>query len=59
MNQIFKNNSDPLEILDEYYTFLSNYQTKTKRRGYGSEAINQYIRVAKDFLNHQGCKIYN
>jgi len=58
LNQILQKNSDPLEILDEYYTFLSNYQTK-KKRGYSSEAINQYIRVGKDFLNHQGCKIYN
>lgn len=58
LNQILQKNSDPLEILDEYYTFLSNYQTKRKK-GYSSEAINQYIRVGKDFLNHQGCKIYN
>jgi len=50
---------DPLDVLDEYYTFLSNYQTRTKRNGYSSEAINFYIRIAKDFLNHQGCKIYN
>jgi len=59
LDQIIKKNFDPLDVLDEYYTFLSNYQTKTKRNGYSSEAINQYIRVAKDFLNHQGCKIYN
>jgi len=56
---IFEKSLDPLDILDEYYTFLSNYQTKTKRTGYSSEAINSYIRIAKDFLNHQGCKIYN
>ncbi len=59
LNQIIKKNCDPLDVLDEYYTFLSSYKTKTKRNGYSSEAINQYIRVAKDFLNHQGCKIYN
>jgi len=50
---------DPLDVLDEFYTFLSNYQTRAKRNGYSSEAINSYIRIAKDFLNHQGCKIYN
>ncbi len=49
---------DSLEVLDEFYTFLSNYQTKFNCR-YGSEAINQYIRVSKDLLNSQGCKIYN
>ena len=59
LNQIFEKSTDSLNILDEYYTFLSNYKTKTKRNGYSSEATNQYIRVAKDFLNHQGCKIYN
>jgi len=56
---IFEKTLDPLDVLDEYYTFLSNYQTRTKRNGYSSEAINSYIRIAKDFLNHQGCKIYN
>jgi len=49
---------DSLEVLDEYYTFLSNYSTRNKT-GYSSQAINQYIRVAKDRLNSQGCKIYN
>jgi len=56
---LFSEKLDPLDVLDEYYTFLSNYQTRTKRNGYSSEAINSYIRIAKDFLNHQGCKIYN
>jgi len=59
LSQIFRKSLDPLDVLDEYYTFLSNYQTRTKRNGYSSEAINSYIRIAKDFLNHQGCKIYN
>lgn len=59
LNQIFGKKQDALEILDDYYTFLSSYQTRKKKNGYSSEAINQYIRVAKDFLNHQGYKIYN
>jgi len=59
LSLISEKSLDPLDILDEYYTFLSNYQTRTKRNGYSSEAINSYIRIAKDFLNHQGCKIYN
>jgi hypothetical protein len=50
LNQIFENNEDPLDILDEYYTFLSSYKIKTKRSGYSSEAINQYIRITKDFF---------
>ena len=59
LNQIFEKSLDPLDVLDEYYTFLSSYPTRTKRNGYSSEAINSYIRITKDFLNHQGCKIYN
>ncbi len=59
LTRIFDESLDPLDVLDEFYTFLSNYQTRTKRIGYSSEAINSYIRIAKDFLNHQGCKIYN
>ena len=59
LSQIFEKSADPLDVLDNYYTFLSSYKTKIKRNGYSNEAINQYIRVAKDFLNHQGCKIYN
>jgi len=50
---------DPLDVLDEYYTFLSKYQTKTNRTGYSNEATNQYVRLAKDFLNNEGCRIYN
>ena len=42
--------SDPLEILDQYYTYLSNHPTRGKT-GYSNQAINQYIRVAKDFWN--------
>ena len=59
LSLIFDESLDPLDVLDEYYTFLSSYQTRTKRNGYSSEAINSYIRIAKDFLNNQGCKIYN
>jgi len=59
LSLISEKSLDPLDVLDEFYTFLSNYQTRTKRNGYSSEAINSYIRIAKDFLNHQGCKIYN
>ena len=59
LEQIFDESLDPLDVLDEYYTFLSSYTTRSKRNGYSSEAINGYIRIAKDFLNNQGCKIYN
>ena len=45
---------DPLEVLDEYYSFLSNYEKRLR-----NSTIRLYITIAKDFLNSEGCKIYS
>jgi len=51
---------DPIDVLDEYFSFLSEYQLRGKRRiGYSAVAIKNYLKVAKEFLNGEGCKIYN
>ena len=51
---------DPIDVLDNYYTYLSQYQRpKRKRIGYSSISIKNYVKVAKEFLNGEGCKIYN
>jgi len=51
---------DSIEVLDEYYTFLSQYKRSGKDRpGYGAVSIKNYLKVAKEFLNGEGCKIYN
>ncbi len=51
---------DSIEVLDEYYTFLSQYKRPGKDRpGYGAVSIKNYLKVAKEFLNGEGCKIYN
>ena len=52
-----KKTCDPLEVLDNYYTYLSNY--KLGSRGYQNSTIVQYITIAKEFLNGEGCKIYH
>ena len=51
---------DSIEVLDEYYTFLSQYKRPGKDRpGYCAVSIKNYLKVAKEFLNGEGCKIYN
>ena len=51
---------DSIEVLDEYYTFLSQYTRPGKDTpGYSAVSIKNYLKVAKEFLNGEGCKIYN
>lgn len=45
---------ESIDLLDDYYSFLS----KDKKR-LRSSSIRLYLIVAKDFLNSEGCKIYN
>ncbi len=49
---------DPIQILDDYYSYLSSYKIDGKSN-YRRATIKQYITVAKEFLNNEGCKIYN
>jgi integrase len=46
---------DPIEILDRFYSFLSNY----KKKGYASRTICLYVIATKEFLNSQNLHIYN
>jgi len=50
---------DPVDVLDEYYSFLSVYHRKDGKTGYGNNTIVQYVVIAKEFLNNEGCKIYS
>jgi integrase len=50
---------DPIVILDELYTYLSTYQRKDGKIGYGNSAITTTIVVTKEFLNSQNLHIYN
>lgn len=57
--QLQTNVLDPLELLDEFFTFLSNYRLKNGRIGHGNSAISLYITTVKEFLNSQNLHIYN
>ena len=50
---------EPINVLDEYYTFLSQNKPKKGNKTYSSATILQYVIIAKEFLNNEGCKIYN
>ncbi|MCH7967367.1 MAG: tyrosine-type recombinase/integrase [Thaumarchaeota archaeon] len=52
--------ADPVEILDNFYSFLAEFKRESSERiGYSNQTICDYISVAKEFLNGEGCKIYN
>jgi len=50
---------DPLELLDEFFTFLTNHRLRNGRTGHGNSAISLYITTVKEFLNSQNLHIYN
>jgi len=51
---------DPVEVLDNFYSYLSQYKRENSEKiGYSNHTICDYITVAKEFLNGEGCKIYN
>jgi integrase len=50
---------DPIVTLDTFYSFLSQYKRENSEKiGYSNHTICDYITVAKEFLNGEGCKIY-
>ncbi len=51
---------DPIEVLDDFYTYLTKIENPmTKKTGYSSATIRQYVITAKEFLNDVGCNIYS
>lgn len=49
--ELKNNNKDPVVVLDEFYTFMSNSSLKNR-------TIIGYLCVTKDYLNFHGMKIY-
>ncbi len=45
---------DPISLLDEFYSDLSD-----DKKRLANNTIRLYITAVKDFLNSEGCKIYN
>ncbi|NIP62095.1 MAG: tyrosine-type recombinase/integrase [Nitrosopumilaceae archaeon] len=50
---------DPLDLLDDYYSYLSQVKRKDGRIGYSAQAIKDYVSIFKSFLNSEGCKVYD
>jgi len=60
LQKIETNQIDPIESLDIFYSFLSEYKRENSEKiGYSNHTICDYITVAKEFLNGEGCRIYN
>lgn len=49
----------PLEVLDEFFTFLSDYKPRNARRCYSHSTITLYIIAVKEFFNSQNLHIYS
>jgi len=60
LRKIETKETDPIEVLDNFYSFLAECKRENSDRiGYSNQTICDYIVVAKEFLNGEGCKIYN
>jgi len=56
LNQVL----DPIDVLDDFYTYLTKAENPQSRRiGFSNATIRQYFTTAKEFLNDCGCKIYS
>lgn len=50
---------DPLETLDQFFTFLSDFKINRGNGRYSNASISLYITAVKEFLNSQNLHIYN
>ncbi|HSF28444.1 MAG TPA: hypothetical protein VLA53_05440, partial [Nitrosopumilaceae archaeon] len=58
--QIKEKNVDPIQVLDDYYSYLSSFKRDGySKAGYSRNTIKLYLTMAKEFLNSEGCRIYN
>jgi len=53
LNTLKQPDTDPVGILDEYFTFLAS-----NKKPLANNTIRFYVTVAKDFLNFLGCRIF-
>ncbi len=49
---------DPLDVLDDFYTYLDQYRKKNKKK-LARGSIKTFLTVAKEFLNSKGARVYN
>ncbi|HLA22760.1 MAG TPA: tyrosine-type recombinase/integrase [Nitrosopumilaceae archaeon] len=58
--QVKEKHVDPIQVLDDYYSYLSSFQRDGySKAGYSRSTIKLYLTSAKEFLNSEGCRIYN
>ena len=53
LSTIKRPEADPIEILDEYFTFLAE-----NKKPLANNTVRFYVTVAKDFMNFLGCRIF-
>jgi len=59
VNAILTEKLDPLNLLDGFYTYLSEYKKPKTSKALANSSIKTYLVIAKEFLNTNGVKIYN
>jgi len=60
IDRILEGHFDPLDVLDDFYTYLTKVRPeKTRKPGYSARTIKHTVITAKEFLNDCGCKIYS
>ncbi len=57
--QFESNTINPLEALDEFYTFLTQYRLRDGKIGYSNASISLFIVTVKEFLNSMNLHIYS
>jgi len=50
---------DPLNFLDEFYTFLSEYKNPRTSKALSNGSMKTYLVISKEFLNTNGVRLYN
>lgn len=58
LEQFRQKNKDPIEVLDEFYTYLSSCKTRFQR-GYTNGTMRLLLSTTKEFFNSQGLHVYN
>lgn len=50
---------DPIGVLDDFYSYATKARIGRTGKPLSNSTIKQYVLVAKEFLNHEGCRVYN
>ena len=58
LEEVKTNQKDPIDVMDDYNLFLANRPNKKGKTGLCRSTSSNYLSVVKQFLNGEGCKIY-